>query len=324
MSILVSIIIPVYNGQKWIKDCLDSCLNQTYENLEIVVVNDGSTDGTQALLDNYSKSNDKIKIKRTRNFGIVAARELGLKISSGDFLFYLDIDDHIVPSTIELLMKEQVKGNTDCVIGQYYIDLEGEIKETRKYHLLGGDNSVIRSFLMQKLPFTLWPILFRKEVFNNVEFVKDINVGEDFLLTCQIFSNENITVSVISERVLYYVRHDSSITKVNDKYKTADNFKAYNGGIDIVNRNADISLLQVELCYNRMIFLYSSLFINSPYLIDIIEDIKKFTYASRQAALRNINFKRKLIISLCIYIPYFSILSKNMIFYLKKLRRLGK
>lgn len=117
----VSVIVPVYNGEKYIKLCLDSILKQTLKEIEIIVINDGSTDSTQEILESYQKKyNDEIKIVKKENEGQGKARNVGIDISQGEFLTFVDADDEIEPNMLQNMYELAKKETADVVICDYY------------------------------------------------------------------------------------------------------------------------------------------------------------------------------------------------------------
>lgn len=116
---LVSIIVPTYNGEKYISRCLDSLVNQTYKNIEIIVVDDGSSDNTPNILKEYSKKYSNIKIIKQKNSGVSSARNNAISIASGVFLQFTDSDDWIENNMIELMVKSSIEKKSDIVISEY-------------------------------------------------------------------------------------------------------------------------------------------------------------------------------------------------------------
>ena len=112
----VSIIIPVFNVEKYLIECLDSAINQTYLEKEIIIIDDGSTDGTVEIISNYQEQHPQILAIRTENRGQSAARNTGLEIASGDFIIFLDGDDWIEKNTIELCLKTIQENEVDLVM----------------------------------------------------------------------------------------------------------------------------------------------------------------------------------------------------------------
>ena len=109
----ISIIVPVYNVEKYLKECLDSLINQTLEDIEIICINDGSTDNSLAILEEYQKKDSRIKVFSQKNQGVSAARNLGIEKATGEYLTFLDSDDRLELNTCEILYKETIAKNSD-------------------------------------------------------------------------------------------------------------------------------------------------------------------------------------------------------------------
>uniref|UniRef100_UPI003864C4B3 glycosyltransferase family 2 protein n=1 Tax=Methanobrevibacter sp. TaxID=66852 RepID=UPI003864C4B3 len=115
----VSVIIPVYNVEKYLKECLDSVCNQTLANIEIICVNDGSTDNSLAILNEYAQKDGRIKIISQENQGLGAARNRGLEDASADYVYFLDSDDYIELTTLEKLFNNAVSNSSDVVLFKF-------------------------------------------------------------------------------------------------------------------------------------------------------------------------------------------------------------
>ena len=120
MNPRVSIIIPVYNVKKYLPECLDSVLNQSYKNLEIILVDDGSTDGSEKIVDEYKKKDQRIVVVHQKNQGQSGARNTGVKKATGDFVSFIDGDDQIKPSFIKELIKSIEQNGSLAVCGMEY------------------------------------------------------------------------------------------------------------------------------------------------------------------------------------------------------------
>ncbi|MDO4612097.1 MAG: glycosyltransferase family 2 protein [Candidatus Saccharibacteria bacterium] len=130
MSQKVSVIVPIYNTAKYLPNCLDSILNQTYKNLEIILIDDGSTDNSKEITNNYAKKDDRIKVIHQKNSGQSAARNKGLKLATGDFISFVDSDDEIKPTFIEDLLAPFSKQNISLsVCGIHYKRLKQKSAE---------------------------------------------------------------------------------------------------------------------------------------------------------------------------------------------------
>ena len=119
MDAKISVIVPVYNQEKYLEECIESIINQTYKNLEIILVDDGSTDDSLKICKKYKKIDKRIKIVEKENGGLSTARNAGLAIATGDYIMFCDSDDYYLPKTCELMEKEITSKDADYVIGNY-------------------------------------------------------------------------------------------------------------------------------------------------------------------------------------------------------------
>lgn len=219
---LVSIIIPVYNAEKFLANCLDSCLNQTYTNVEVVAINDGSTDSSLAILNQYAAKSDKIIVINKPNQGVTASRKLGLSIARGKYISFLDSDDTIPDNAVGLLYNSIVSNNSDIAIGNV------EIVNKSNESLLIIQNSIIDkekpnyllySLLDKKIFPALCGKLYKAELFNNIEHPLDYSVGEDIITNILIFDKYTIKASFIDTTIYYYMMNPNSVTHIhNEKY----------------------------------------------------------------------------------------------------------
>lgn len=118
----ISIIVPIYNVESYLKRCLDSLINQTYSNIEIILINDGSTDLSGDISSKYAKIDKRIKLINSSNKGVSCARNKGLELASGDYIMFVDPDDYIELNTCEMLIKNI--GNNDILIFNFYSNLK--------------------------------------------------------------------------------------------------------------------------------------------------------------------------------------------------------
>lgn len=295
----VSLIIPVYNTAKDILfRCLNSCICQTYKNLEIIVVNDGSTDNTEEYIDEFINAfPDKISKYNIDNSGASLARKYGLEKANGKFIFFIDADDFIEEFAILSLIECQKENDSDVVVGQYFLLSEEKRIEINQYEIIKGELSNVKSFLLHKLPITLWPNLYRKSILMEIVFYNYI-VGEDMVINSQIFSIPDIKVSILNKAIYSYYRHDSSLTKTNNENKTREGYEAYLKNIEILSSRVNINLVQEQLCFNMLSMLYSLIILNSRYTNEMIFKIKNFDRKTINLSLSRFPFfKRNLLYS---------------------------
>lgn len=219
---LISVIIPIYNVAKYLKQCLDSVVNQTYTNLEIILVDDGSTDKSGLICDEYSKTDSRIKLIHKKNEGVAAARNTGLDNCSGEYITFVDPDDVIDIFFFERLYKLSKNYNADLTIGKHI-----ELKEQSQFSFdSGADNAELierkelyrKIFLQEGTDAFLWAKLYKKNILDNIrcpkgEIYEDIRIIDKIIEKCNIIVYTNYTG-------YGYIQHKGSIThgEMSDKY----------------------------------------------------------------------------------------------------------
>lgn len=195
----LSIIIPVYNTEKYLKKCIDSILNQSFSDYELLLINDGSTDDSAKICDEYSKIDDRIKVLHKKNGGVSSARNLGLDHAKGKFVFFVDSDDYILEESLNFLKKNEE------------VDLyKFKISTLKKHKLTKKDISEITV----KLDNELWRYIFNKEIIDSksLRFI-DIKYGEDFNFLAKYFSLSKINKFV--DTFVYVYREDTPNSAMN-------------------------------------------------------------------------------------------------------------
>ncbi len=122
MSPLITVIIPVYNTEEYLRSCLDSIINQTYRNLEILVIDDGSTDLSPAICDTYAELDSRVQVIHKENQGVSASRNLGIEMATGDYISFIDSDDWLESESYEHLISCFVEHKVDAVIFEYFVN----------------------------------------------------------------------------------------------------------------------------------------------------------------------------------------------------------
>lgn len=181
MGKLVSIIIPAYNAEKYIQKCVESVIQQTYRNLEIIIVNDGSNDDTLKKLAQIKTSDERIIVIDQENGGPSAARNAGLKICHGDYIFFLDSDDWLVPNCIEELVNIEERHEVDIIFFDYYKNFAGKDVEhfTYKKDFCYKINQENDSTLLDMRTITPWGKLYSRKCINGVFFDEQMKTAED-------------------------------------------------------------------------------------------------------------------------------------------------
>lgn len=266
---LVSVIVSLYNCEKYIEKCLNSILNQTYQNIEIIIVNDGSNDNSLKIVNEIKKKNDKkdkIKIFSKENEGISLTRNYGIKMSSGEFILMIDADDWLEENTIETLVNIQKKTNSDIVKMCYYINKKDKksIRVEKKYNysnvfinLKLNKNKIARQIIIGEIPAYIWSMLIKKSIITK-EYLFEKNVYlEDKIFLIKLLNKANsiyfsdftgyhyfvnINGLTHNNKAKYYLMQDFEINK---RIKNIFN-KYYNNDKDLLELNDTMTYYFVE------------------------------------------------------------------------------
>lgn len=218
----ISIIIPAYNAQNYIERCIDSISNQTYKNYEIIVVNDGSTDNTQKILQQYEEDTNKLIVKTVPNGGVGTARNIGIELATGEFIMFIDSDDYLEHNCLEVLYNNQIKTEADIVCNNFYIVTEQGDKQKNNVIKPGIYNSINENFLyeyfFENIGSSVWGKLYRKSHIENQKFNKT-KMGEDVFFNIRVLlNNPQLKINILDEPVYNYYKNYNSVT-----YKKIDN-----------------------------------------------------------------------------------------------------
>ncbi len=209
----VSIIVPIYKVEKEMDRCIKSILNQTYSNLEIILVNDGSPDKCPEMCNDYAEIDRRIKVIHKRNGGLSDARNEGLKIATGDYISFIDSDDWVADVFIECLLGSLIETNSDIAICNYYLVNEKgqkfKHKMVKEIEVLNHEEGISTLFAQQKFGCMVCTKLYKKNLFNNLEFPKG-KLYEDIAISLPIFDRAKQSV-LINKELYYYFQHENSI-----------------------------------------------------------------------------------------------------------------
>lgn len=246
----VSVIIPVYNVENYLKDCLDSVAAQTYNNIEIIIIDDGSTDKSGEICKKYEAEHQNIKYIFQKNQGLSAARNTGLDACTGEYVYCLDSDDFIASNSIEMMVREIEKNGVDIVATGFLI-----INEERKYK----DDKIARAefhtatpkeFYLQIISNHACSKLYKRALFDGIRYPVGQNY-EDVATTHKLFYKSN-KVSYTEEGFYYYRIRKSAITQTPTEKNITDFIKAYES-VKIfypVQHSKDIDYYLMTVLYN--------------------------------------------------------------------------
>lgn len=206
---MISVIVPVYNVKSYLQECLESILRQSYTNFEILLVDDGSTDGSGVICDEYARNDMRIKVFHQSNQGVTAARKRGVLNSQGEFLCFVDSDDEIEFNALEVLFAKMHEG-VDAVI-------TGTVHEA----IISGDDFV-KKLLTNQIDGSLWGRLYKRSLFKDCSALnlgKDFPIGEDCIANLELGLKMKRIVCLTSS--IYKYRYNPFSVIHNRKYTLA-------------------------------------------------------------------------------------------------------
>lgn len=217
----VSVIMTVYNSEKYLEECILSALNQTYEDFELIIIDDGSSDGSGKICQDIAKKDSRLKYHYVENGGVSAARNYGMKLATGEYIRFMDADDTVCEDSLKYMVDGmESRDDVDVVIGAYDTndefvykgDLEGyrSMKEFVEHF-----SKMIPSFYYG----VTWNKLYKKSLIDkyNIEFEVGVDWAEDFLFNIEYFK-KSMGVYYISQYIYYYNRRENSLVSTVAKY----------------------------------------------------------------------------------------------------------
>lgn len=215
MEDLISVIVPVYNVEKYIHKCIDSILNQTYENLEIILVDDGSPDNSGRICDEYAEKDKRIMVIHKENQGVSSARNVGLDRMNGTYVIFIDSDDWVENNCIEILYNKAKENDADVVLCGYNRVVGGnkEIINSQNKEKQFNSTDYLINVLNPQTGFGFCHMkLFNKKCISDIRFQEDLLVGEDALFNEEI--SKNIRKAIFVKQNLYNYRiNENSVVK---------------------------------------------------------------------------------------------------------------
>lgn len=262
----ISVIIPIYNTAEYLPRCLDSVLRNTYRNLEVICVNDGSTDNSLEVIKRYAEEDPRVMVVNKENTGVSAARNTGLDMATGAFIAFIDSDDWVHPQYFELLYYVQKKNNADCVLCG--VDITTKQNQFLEYHKtqLTITATDMPSVMADRFGRTnIWGRIYRQSLINRIRFPVGVQVAEDTVFNMNVLcSNEDVKIIGIGEKLYsYFQRGSSTIHTLPNTLK-----------------------IQAIPCYQKLLNESSK-----AHRIYIIEQIIKTTLAFRYLSMYQSNYK---------------------------------
>lgn len=253
--IKISVIIPAYNAEQYIKQCIECCLKQTFQDYEIIVVNDGSLDKTKHIVENYKEHNDNIVLINQTNQGLVKARVSGINSAKGEFVFFIDADDTMPCDALERLYS--ISEGHDIVIGDFHLmdsNHNALPRQHRNDPIYGTDSlSMMCNYLTKSVTASLCGRLIRRNILLNRFVPEDITIGEDFIYNLLMLSN-NISVKVVNVHVYNYIQYQVSMINTKNERTLNQRLKYIKWVVDYIKQSHLYKDENMPECLSYFIF----------------------------------------------------------------------
>lgn len=250
----ISIIVPIYNAEKYLNRCIDSLINQTKKELEIILINDGSTDGSENIIKEY---NDKrIKYFKNKNQGIGKTRNFGLKKATGKYIMFCDSDDYYELNMCELMYNKAKQENLDLVICDFYKEYDNRKQEEEKQPSFSNTNLKEKPALIRTINLAPWNKIYKKELIINNDLYFEENLKyEDTPFVAKALDSAK-KIGKIDKCLNHYLIHDNSETTIRDRrcfdiFKILDIIRNYYKDKDYIKE--DLDKLTVRIITNYTI-----------------------------------------------------------------------
>lgn len=251
---LITVVVPAYNVEEYLPRCVESIITQTYQNLEIILVNDGSTDKSGEICEAYAKKDDRIKVIHKENSGPSESRNIGLETAKGEYITFIDADDFIHESYIERLYSLAEMNGSEIVCCNYTRgdadDFSGVKAEKQIEERTYTADEMLRNWhgKYKHLETVIWNKLYKKELFekNHIRYPEDCISGEDVQITHLLVANAR-QVTITNETLYYYFRNKQSITSSASKEKVVVNEVAQKKRLEFFQQNGYLE------AYERML-----------------------------------------------------------------------
>lgn len=276
MDALVSVIIPVYNAERFLKECIQSVCNQTYRNLEILIINDGSSDDTHSIIDEYANIDSRIRSFSKVNSGPSDTRNTGLETATGDYVSFVDADDWIAVNMIESMVREMNEKKSDlvvCEVNQFSND-PGDSTVRRRFQEMPTDditpsNQFLSRFISGEFDYANWNKLYKRSIIeeNSIRFDAGIRIGEDLLFNL-VYLNHSSKQALLRQPCYHYRVHHGSLFHESKKTRWIEHCKK----LSLLENYCLEGKVTISSSQKSVLFQESTVFIELPSLISYLQD----------------------------------------------------
>jgi glycosyltransferase involved in cell wall biosynthesis len=262
----ISVIVPIYKVELYLSQCIESILKQTYKNLEVILVNDGSPDNCADICNEYANIDSRIIMINKENGGLSDARNTGINIATGEYLIFVDSDDWIEIDMIELLYNNLNAYNADISMCNYFSAYKNNIipltslSEQKELILLNSEEAIEQCFKGEKFDVSAWGKLYKKHIFNKIRYPLN-KYCEDCFIIIDILSRANIIIGEAAPKYYYRQRKSSIMNNLNIK-RIMDEIESWENNLKIVEEKHDIKseIDLYNICKIRLLKVILSIF----------------------------------------------------------------
>lgn len=264
----ISVIIPVYKVENYLRKCIDSVLNQTYKNLEIILVDDGSPDICPALCDQYASMDNRVKVIHKENGGLSDARNAGVRISTGEYIIFIDSDDFIDSNMIELMYHEAIQRNADIVVMTHRYENKTETESfsyrtSMQIESISGVEAL--NLMLSRIGWTAWGKLIKRKIAFQFHFKKG-KLYEDMDYIPKVTLESSLVVVMLFGLYHYVIRDDSIMGKTQNVTKI-DYIELSNSTVNYIN-NYNLSISEKRKLIAQLFILFYRTYCNQYSSVD--------------------------------------------------------
>lgn len=318
---LVSIIIPVYNVNEYLEQCLDSVIGQTYKNLEIILVNDGSTDDSGKICDKYARKDGRIIVVHKENGGLSSARNAGIELMQGQYVSFIDSDDYVHQQYIEILLKIAILYKTKLVIGSYikisdnYVARYTERKKNRRVEEYSAEEAMLLMLYRKKIPMYAHGKLYDSSLFCNIRFPVG-KLFEDMSTSWEIIKLIENKIRYINIPLYFYRQRKGSIVYKEYTHSKLDQVYMAKGILDEVANNEELRNAAISIYFFSLSNMYSQ--VDKKHRTDrvfIENELKEYVNIVKRDKNNNLSI-RLLAVAGCFHIRLIRILGRIYKYFL--------
>ena len=262
---MISIIIPIYNAERYLDKCLKSILAQDYKNYEVLMINDGSTDGSVVICNKYQEQDGRFKTIHKTNGGSASARNMGLDLAIGEYLTFIDADDFVSEDYLFRLwtVAEQYEADiVQCKFQKVYSDKQRHITESKNPVIISSNLEVLKAFCGKAEYLSvavLWNKIYKREIFENLRFPEGKGIDDEYLI-CQVIYKAK-KIALIEDVLYFYFMSDNSQMRSKPTLKRIDQ-------IDVLEKQLRFFMsIERKDLHNMLLYRYYSCVVDGYYYI---------------------------------------------------------